>query len=84
MKITKTSAKTYEVLGIYPYPPTWGKFKATREKYHLPVAKFERCFSCNHKFSEDEKLYVMVVKPEGNKLVCEKCAEKYKQEANHA
>jgi hypothetical protein len=33
------------------------------------------CFVCNHKFKDDEKIYLTEVKHDKNRVVCERCAK---------
>ena len=33
------------------------------------------CFVCNHKFKDDEKIYLAAVKHDKNRVVCERCAK---------
>jgi len=82
MKLTKTTKKTYEIRQIRWEKPAfkWGKFRDTRKKHGMSVSKFEKCFFCEHKFAEEEDMYIGTVSIEGNRMFCLECANKYKEE----
>ena len=56
---------------------TFGKFKEGRKKYNLPISKYEKCFFCNHLFTDGEEAYLGCVSGKGNIFFCKSCAEKY-------
>ena len=57
MEVVKMTKKVYECLNAVDKPFTkFGKFRETRERYGLNVQR--RCFSCGHRFTEDEDIYL--------------------------
>lgn len=83
MKITKHSTSTYEVLTAKADEPIfqYGNFKESRLKHGMSISRFEKCFSCNHHFTNDEAVYFGCVSGKGNIFFCKSCAEKYNTEA---
>lgn len=81
MEITKVTTRKYDVK-FYPNSPiefVWKDFKRIREINKQSISKFDHCFCCGHKFSDEEKLIVVTVKGEGNRFACQKCLEKENQ-----
>ena len=79
MKITKTTVKSYDVK-FYPNAIDWtfGTFREKREKHGQSTKRFERCFCCGHKFSDDEKVVFITVSGKGNLFGCSDCLKKEK------
>ena len=80
MKITKHTTTTYELLQVFAYESIYGSFKESRLRHGLSISRFEKCFACNHHFTEDESVYLGCVKVKGNFFFCKSCAEKYNTE----
>ena len=82
MKITKKSTNTYNVLQVNSDKPAFvfGEFKEIRAKHGMSISKFEKCFACNHYFTNDESVYFACIEKKGNRFFCKDCAEKYKAE----
>lgn len=69
--IDKVIRKRYEVTHIVRFMK-FSVFREARKKLrHTP----NTCFCCNHKFTDDEYIYLGEVTG-GNKLFCEDCAER--------
>ena len=85
MNITKRSTHTYRVLKSMSEKPIffYGKFKETRLDHGMSIARFEKCFACNHAFADDEPVFFGCVEQKGNIFFCEKCAKTYDEEAAH-
>jgi hypothetical protein len=82
MKITKTTTISYEILKAIADKPIfiYGEFKQIRLVRKMSIARFEKCFGCNHAFKNDEPVYFGCVKDRGNIFFCKTCAEKYNTE----
>lgn len=75
MKITKITKREYEVLHAVNKPfLKFGAFRNTREQLGLSVERC--CFNCNHKFNDDDDIYLVIVKGTHNRLLCKKCNDK--------
>jgi len=85
MKITKTTTISYEILKVIADKPVfvYGEFKEIRLKRGMSIARFEKCFACDHSFVDDEPVYFGCVKDRGNIFFCRTCAEKYDTEKSH-
>lgn len=72
MIIEKTKTYRYEVLqaGKKPFMK-FGFFRNVRESHNMRVQK--TCFNCGHKFSDNEDVFLVIVKGHENPLLCEKC-----------
>lgn len=68
--------KVYELRDIFPRPIC--TFKTFKE-VHGEEAQSE-CFVCDHKFAEDETLYLAQFHKLPNKLICKDCWDKAKEE----
>lgn len=75
MEVIKITKKTYKVLHAVD-KPFWkfGQVRTTRERRGLSVQRC--CFNCNHKFKEDDDIYLVMLKGTLNKLFCKKCNDK--------
>lgn len=72
MEVIKITKRTYEVLHAVDKPfLKFGQFRKTRESIGLPVQRL--CFNCNHKFKEDDDVYLVMLKGTLNKLFCKSC-----------
>lgn len=75
MIVEKKTVRRYEVLNAVEKPfLKFGQFRKTRESIGLPVHRF--CFNCNHKFKDDEDVYLVMLKGTLNKLFCKECNDK--------
>ena len=75
MIVEKKTVRRYEVLNAVEKPfLKFGQFRKTRESIGLPVPRF--CFNCNHKFKDDEDVYLVMLKGTLNKLFCKECNDK--------
>ena len=75
MEVIKITKRTYEVLHAVDKPfLKFGQFRKTRESIELPVQRL--CFNCNHKFKEDDDVYLVMLKGTLNQLFCKKCNDK--------
>ena len=76
---TITTTRNYEAVFVDGQNPAfvWGQFKEIREKGGMQTKPFESCFACDHKFLDDENIFVCSIKSVGNRFLCKNCAEKY-------
>lgn len=75
MEVIKITRKTYRVLHAVEKPfLKFGQFRKVRESIGLSVHRY--CFNCNHKFKEDDDVYLVMLKGTLNKLFCKKCNDK--------
>lgn len=75
MEVIKITKKTYKVLHAVNKPfLKFGQFRKARESIGLSVQRL--CFNCNHKFKEDDDVYLVMFKGTGNKLFCKECNDK--------
>lgn len=75
MIITKITKRKYEVINAVNHPfMKFGTFRKIRERLGLSIEKC--CFNCNHKFKDDEYIYLVIVKGTHNRLLCKDCNDK--------
>lgn len=75
MEVIKITKKTYEVLDAVDKPfLKFGQIRKSRESIGLPVQRL--CFNCNHKFKEEDDVYLVMLKGTPNKLFCKECNDK--------
>ena len=75
MIVEKKTIRRYEVLHAVEKPfLKFRQFRITRERIGLPVQRC--CFNCNHKFKEDDDVYLVMLKGTLNKLFCKECNDK--------
>jgi len=82
MNITKKYSNTYRVIHAIankPFMP-FGEFMGTRKRMGLSTERWEKCFACNHGFTEEEDVYIGTVSQKGNIFFCKSCVEKYNTE----
>lgn len=73
--------KTYEVLHAVDKPfLKFGQFRKSRESIGLSVQRL--CFNCNHKFKDDDDVYLVMLKGTHNKLFCKECNDKALKDLN--
>ena len=82
MNITKKYSSSHEVIHAIASKPfmKFGKFMEVRRRNGQTTASWERCFACNHDFTEDEDVYFGTVAKKGNIFFCKSCADKYNTE----
>ena len=80
MKITKSYkvVKTYEIRYLFPKTLSWRlrKLKEVNKKVQ------SKCLVCNHKFGEDEEVYLASIAGTTNKLICSSCWDKINEKLN--
>ena len=75
MEAVKIIEKKYEVLQAVDKPfLKFGQIRKSRESIGLSVQRL--CFNCNHKFKDDEDVYLVILKGTLNKLFCKSCNDK--------
>ena len=75
MEVIKITKKTYKVLDAVDKPfLKFGQFRKSRESIGLSVQRL--CFNCNHKFKEEDDVYLVILKGTLNKLFCKECNDK--------
>lgn len=79
MKITKKTIRTYEVGRPQDCNETLAKFIESRDIRGLPTEEFEACFWCDKPLPFDGVPMKIWVTHDGNRFVCEKCAEKIRK-----
>lgn len=75
MEVIKITKKTYKVLHVVdkPFLKFW-QFRKSKESIGRTVQR--RCFNCNHKFEDDDNVYLVMLKGTLNKLFCKECNDK--------
>ena len=86
VNITKRSVNTYKILSVISDNPAFlfGEFKESRIKHGMSTARFEKCFKCNHRFTNDEPVYFACVSQKGNVFFCKDCADECSKEIRKA
>ena len=75
MIVEKKTIRRYEVLNAVEKPfLKFGQFRKSRESIGLSVQRC--CFNCNHKFKDDDDVYLVMLKGTLNKLFCKECNDK--------
>ena len=75
MEVVKVTKKAYKVLNAVNKPfLKFGQFRKSRESIGLSVQRL--CFNCNHKFKDDDDVYLVMLKGTLNKLFCKSCNDK--------
>ena len=75
MEVVKITRKSYQCLNVTDKPFTrFGKFREIRERLGMKVQRC--CFNCNHKFTDDEDMYLAMFKGTSNHFLCKKCKDK--------
>lgn len=75
MEIIKITQKTYRVLHAVEKPfLKFGQFLKSRESIGLSVQRC--CFNCNHKFKDDDDVYLAMFKGTLNHFLCKNCNDK--------
>lgn len=74
MEVVKITRKVYKCLNVTDKPFTkFSKFREIRERLGM---KFQRCcFNCNHKFTDDDDMYLAMFKGTLNHFLCKKCRD---------
>lgn len=75
MEIIKITKRIYKVLDANNKTfLKFEQFRKSRESIGLSVQR--RCFSCNHKFKDDEDTYLVMLSGTHNQLFCKECNDK--------
>lgn len=75
MEVKVTITRTYVVSQVMDRPfMKFGTFRKSREKLGLSVER--KCFSCGHKFTDDEDTFLVFFNNTHNRLFCRECKEK--------
>lgn len=76
--ITKTRVTTYEVNSVvvdwFPFDEDWRKIRSKHKN------KLSSCFVCNKKFNDMEMMSLLFMANSTNKMACNECALKIKNE----
>lgn len=64
--------RRYTLLNAHPFMDFKTFIDARKDMRNTPKI----CFVCNHKFADDETIYLAQVKRDKNRIVCEHCATK--------
>lgn len=60
MEVVKITRKVYKCLNVTDKPFTkFSKFREIRERLGMKVQRC--CFNCNHKFTDDEDMYLAII-----------------------
>ena len=73
---TVRTTRNYEAVFVDGNKPIflWGDFKEKRSVRGMKIKNFEKCFSCNHAFADEENTFICSIKGLGNRLMCQTCA----------
>ena len=74
MEVVKITKRVYKCLSVAEKPLKFGKFREIRERLGLKVQRC--CFNCNHKFADDEHIYLAMFKGTLNHFLCKNCKDK--------
>lgn len=74
MEVVKITKRVYKCLSVAEKPLKFGNFREVRERFGLKVQRC--CFSCNHKFADDEYIYLTMFKGTLNHFLCKDCRDK--------
>lgn len=75
MIVEKKTIRRYEVLQATSKPfLKFEQFRKVRESIGSSVQRC--CFNCNHKFKDDDDIYLVMLKGTLNKLFCKECNDK--------
>ena len=80
MIVKKTTTRSYEITKCVRWETTVGEVIETRKKIGKKTPDLSKCFSCGHKFAEDEYPYLAIVKGTKNQFLCTECAKKVEEE----
>ena len=78
MEVVKINKKTYKCLWVANHSWKFGKFREIRKRLGLKVQRC--CFNCEHKFSDDEDIYLAMFKGTLNQFLCKECMETAKND----
>ena len=74
MEVVKITRKVYKCLNVTDKPFTkFGKFREIRESRGMKVQRC--CFNCNHKFTDDDDMYLAMFKGTLNHFLCKNCRD---------
>lgn len=74
MEVVKIIKKTYKCFSVANCSRKFGKFREIRERLGMKVQRC--CFNCNHKFADDDDIYLAMFKGTLNHFLCKKCKDK--------
>lgn len=74
MEVIKITKRTYKCLSVAENHWKFRKFREIRERLGLKVQRC--CFNCNHKFTDDDDMYLAMFKGTSNQFLCKKCKDK--------
>lgn len=74
MEVVKITRKVYKCLNVTDKPfIKFSKFREIRERLGLKVQRC--CFNCNHKFADDDDIYLAMFKGTLNHFLCKNCRD---------
>ena len=74
MEVVKITRKSYQCLNVTDKPFTkFSKFREIRESLGMKVQRC--CFNCNHKFTDDDDMYLAMFKGTLNHFLCKNCRD---------
>lgn len=74
MEVVKITRKVYKCLNVTDKPfAKFSKFREIRERLGMKVQRC--CFNCNHKFTDDDDMYLAMFKGTLNHFLCKKCKD---------
>ena len=74
MEVVKITRKSYKCLNVTDKPFTkFSKFREIRERLGMKVQRC--CFNCNHKFTDDDDMYLAMFKGTLNHFLCKNCRD---------
>lgn len=73
MEVVKITKRVYKCLSVAEKPLKFGYFREVRERLGLKVQRC--CFNCNHKFTDDDDIYLAMFKGTLNHFLCKNCRD---------
>ena len=74
MEVVKITRKVYKCLNVTDKPFTkFSKFREIRESLGMKVQRC--CFNCNHKFTDDDDMYLAMFEGTLNHFLCKNCRD---------
>lgn len=72
MEVVKVITKRYKVVSAVNKPfMRFGIYRHSRQDIGLSFE--DKCFNCDHKFDNEENVYLVILKGTLNHLFCKKC-----------
>ena len=78
MIVKKTYTKIYEIIDCSKWNGTLGETKKRAQELGVHEHDIDKCFVCEHKFTDDDYPYLAIFKGRKNDFICEECAKKVK------